>query len=105
MSEKSVNIIRWVFLLPCVILTWHVLMFVFGAIPHLIYTWGWEKMLTYLEIPLVAILGGFVLPCVAVYFVAKHIAPNHKKAAAWGSMALRVLWNTFLFFALSRMAY
>lgn len=104
MKNKNINLIRWFLFGPAVLATWYLMILVFAMVPHWIYKMGWNKILEYAEIPL-AIVCGFLVPCIVVYFVAKYVAPNHKKTAGWVAVVFCVLWELFLMFGLSHLAY
>ena len=103
-TNKTTDVLRWILLAPFVIATWYMVLFIVAPIPHLIYSLGWVKILEYLETPLF-IIGGFVLPCIAVYFVAKYIAPKYKNIVGWSAVVFCALWELFLIFGLTHLAY
>ncbi len=88
------NIFRWILLVPVVLLTWYVVLKLLGPIPHLMFVWGFGNLWGYIETP--AVIIGFFLPCIAVYFVAKAVAPKHKNIVGWCSLVLCFLYMVTL---------
>ena len=103
-QNKQMDVIRWVMLFPAVLVTWCICVPLLGWIPHLFYRWGWVKILEYSE-NILAIVCGFLLPCIAMFFVARWIAPKYKNIAGWGAVAFCALWELFLIFGLLHLAY
>ena len=95
MKNKNINVIRWILFGPAVLATWYVIVRAFGLIPHWLYRHGLEGLIARAEI-LLAIIFGFLLPCMVVYFVAKYIAPTHKKTAGWTAVVLCLIWKLLL---------
>ncbi len=93
-SNSFINALRWLALVPAVLLTWYVFLRITGPIPHLMITWGLETVWAYLETPLTFIIPALI--CVLTYFVGKWIAPNHKKAAGWFAIAVPILYFIIL---------
>ncbi len=93
-KNNTYDVLRWVLLAPIVLLTWYIIMLLLAHIPHLMIAWGFENLWGYIEIP--ALIIGFLLPCIAVYFVAKYIAPKYKNIAGWSA----VVFCPLCFFAL-----
>ena len=103
-QNKKLDVLRWVVLVPVLSIVWYMTVIVLGYVPQLMYMWGWFKVLEYFEM-LLAVLGGFVLPCIAVYYTAKYIAPKYKKTVGWCAVGFCVLWTVFMLYGLAHMAY
>ena len=100
-NSKKTDVLRWILLVPAVILSWHIVEFMASVVARWFYApETWEKLGV-----TVIIMGLFVLPCLAVFFTARYIAPKYKNLIAWSTVLLCVLFNVVLIYGLSKMAY
>jgi hypothetical protein len=92
-KQKYIDILRWVILVPAVYTTWFVVVmgfaFVFRRVPIL-----WNSDLIVIDL--------FVCPSIAMFFVAKYIAPKYKNIVGWVAVALCAL---FVFWFVSSLVY
>lgn len=96
-NKNSKDIWRWVALAPVVCVTWWVVVILCSYL----YSWFYTPNLLQYWGPLMLIF----LPSVAIFFVARWIAPKYKNITAVSAVVLCILWGLFLFYGLSHMAY
>ena len=100
-NKNSKDIWRWVALAPVVWLVWVITVLVFAYIEGLcLPAESWVDWGVYLFV-----LDIVVLPGVAMFFVARWIAPKYKNITAISATVLSVLWGIYFLYGLSHMAY
>lgn len=100
-NKNSKDIWRWVVLVPAICVTWLVVVFGWAFIEGFLYRWEFWQSLGESFI----IVDFFILPSVAIFFVARWIAPKYKNITAISAGVLSVLWGVYFLYGLSHMAY
>ena len=95
-NEKKQNIIefvRWVLLGPAVCVAW------WSGMVISLFLERWGLFLDFLDsYPIVCFFIVFVIiPVIAMFFVAKGIAPKYKNISGFVAVGICVLWDLFLF--------
>lgn len=100
-NKNATNIWRWVALAPLVWLAWVVTVMLCAYVDGLFFSAeSWNEWGTYLFIS-----DFVVFPSIAIFFVARWIAPKCKNITAISAGILSVLWGLFFLYGLSHMAY
>lgn len=97
MKQQTKNIIRWILLLPALCITWFVFVMLFAWVESLFYSPeildSYGKILLYLDL--------FIIPSIAMFFVAKYLSPKYKTMMGCLSVVLCALWCQFFAIALA----
>ena len=88
MKQQTKNIIRWILLLPTLCITWFVSVMLCAWLESLFYSPdfldSYGKTLLYLDL--------FIIPSIAMFFVAKYLSPKYKTMMGCFSVVLCALW-------------
>ncbi len=95
-NKKWLTILRWVALLPAVCLVWWIIPIICLYIERLL-------SLELLMWPLIIYFT--ILPAIAMFFVAKFIAPKYKITMGCAAILLCIIWDLLLWYGLSHLAY
>ncbi len=99
------SILRWIALLPALAVTWYAV----SMVSIEIESWMVDiPAMTPGYALLSVIVTLAVLPSVAMFFVARFIAPKYKNISGISAVVLCILWVVFLlyaFYGLGHMAY
>ena len=100
-NKNSKDIWRWVVLAPVVWLAWVITVMLCAYVEGLFFSAElWDELGVYL------LISDFViLPSIAIFFVARWIAPKYKNITAISAGVLSVLWGIYFLYGLSHMAY
>lgn len=100
-ADKTNEIIRWIVLVPAVFVLWLATFLLCAWIEGWFYTpYLWMKFgLVFI------LLDVFVAPSFATFYLAKYIAPNHKKIAGVGAVVFCAILGVVFLYGLFHMAY
>lgn len=100
-TNNTLNILRWVILLPIICFTWWISAMICAWIEHFFYTPAlWNSYGN-----IFIILDLLILPTIAVFFISRIIAPKYKIYIGCTAVALCVFWFIFLIYGMGHMAY
>lgn len=102
-KEKTLNILRWVALIPAICITWWIVIYICACIARFLF--GPNFFTSDYSILTFIIISFVILPAVAMFFTAKYIAPKYKIIMGCIAVAICILWVVVLFYNLSHMAY
>lgn len=99
--NNKFNMFRWFILIPTICFVWWVV----ALICSFVESWFYTPELWNSYGVIFMIVDFFILPSVAMFFVAKIIAPKYKNIVGCIVIFLCMLWVLFLWYGLSQMAY
>ena len=105
-NKRNIDIIRWIVLIPCIILTWYGVIFLIGLLGHWFLVNKIWMLLPWdvLETP-VTISFGAGIPAAIMFYIAYIIAPAHKVLAGWVAVVFAILCPLLMILGLQHMAY
>lgn len=99
------SILRWIALLPALAVTWYAV----SMVSIEIESWMVDIPAMTPGYALLSVIVTFIiLPSIAMFFMAKFIAPKYKKISGMCAVGLCVLWVAclfYVFYGLGHMAY